>query len=254
MEALIQKIKPATATKSWNLDLIPKTPNKVFLITGGTQGYFINLDYTNDSVGLGISLALLKHAQPAKLYILSDKKEHFTEAMDLFRQEAPSAAGAVEWKQVDFLNVKEVDKVGKSLANLPRLDCVWCNAGIGTAPQLHSVEGLDGHFTLNHLSHYVLMQHLLRVVRKTAKEQGEARVVFTSSSLHMTAQSDIKFESKEEINKNLGPNNLYARSKLATLLYARQLAKKVTNEAVYINAIHPGAVKTGYYFKLQSDG
>jgi hypothetical protein len=38
MEALIQKIKPATATKSWNLDLIPKTPNKVFLITGGTQG------------------------------------------------------------------------------------------------------------------------------------------------------------------------------------------------------------------------
>lgn len=200
---------------------------------------------TDDSVGLGVSLALLKHAQPAKLYIISDKKEHFTEAMDLFKREAPSAAEKVEWKQADLLNLKEVDKVGKSFANISRLDCVWCNAGIGTAPQLHSAEGLDGHFTLNHLSHYLLMQHLLPVVRKTAKEQGEARVVFTSSSLHMTAQSGIKFESKEEINEDLGPNNLYARSKLATLLYARQLAKKVANESVYINAIHPGAVKTG---------
>jgi hypothetical protein len=39
METIISKLKPSTATKSWSLDLIPKTPNKVFLITGGTQGY-----------------------------------------------------------------------------------------------------------------------------------------------------------------------------------------------------------------------
>jgi WW domain-containing oxidoreductase len=197
-------------------------------------------------VGLGISLALLKYAHPSKLYILSDKKEHFNEAMRLFKQEAPSEAGKVEWKQADFLNVKEVDKLAKSLDNLPRLDCVWCNAGVGTGPRMVSTDGLDGHFTLNHLSHYVLMSRLLPIVRKTAREHGEARIVFTSSSLHMTAQSSIKFASKEEINEDLGPNNLYARSKLANLLYARQLAKKVANENVYINAIHPGAVKTGY--------
>ena len=69
--------------------------------------------------------------------------------------------------------------------------------------------------------------------------------MFTSSSLHATAPSGVKFESKEEINEDLGPNNLYARSKLANLLYARYLAKEVANEPVYINAIHPGAVKTG---------
>jgi NAD(P)-dependent dehydrogenase (short-subunit alcohol dehydrogenase family) len=202
-------------------------------------------------VGLGISLALLKHAQPSKLYILSDKKEHFIEAMNLFKQEAPSQAEKVEWKQADFLNVREVDQIAKSLANLPRLDCVWCNAGVGTGPRIVSTDGLDGHFTLNHLSHYVLMSHLLPIVRRTAKEHGEARVVFTSSSLHMTAPSGIKFTSKEEINEDLGPNNLYARSKLATLLYARQLAKKVANENVYINAIHPGAVKTGYIPRVE---
>jgi len=110
---------------------------------------------------------------------------------------------------------------------------------------MKSDEGLDGHFTLNHLAHYVLLKQLLPLVRKTAREHGEARVVFTSSSLHATAPSGVKFESKEEINEDLGPNNLYARSKLANLLYARYLAKEVANEPVYINAIHPGAVKTG---------
>ena len=82
-------------------------------------------------------------------------------------------------------------------------------------------------------------------MRKTAGEYGEGRVVFTSSSLHTTAPSTVKFESREEINKDIGPNNLYAKSKLANLFYAIYLAKEVVGENVYINAVHPGAVKTG---------
>jgi len=72
--------------------------------------------------------------------------------------------------------------------------------------------------------------------------------VFTSSSLHATAHATVKFESKEEIDRDLGPNGLYAGSKLANLLYARQLAKVVEGENVFINAVHPGAVKTGISF------
>ena len=165
--------------------------------------------------------------------------------MQLFKEEAPTSAKAVEWKQVNLLDLKATNTVAKSLADIPRLDCIWCNAGIGTGPRKLSPDGLDAHFTLNHLSHFVLMNHLLPVIRKTAKEHGEARVVFTSSSLHSSAPSSIKFESKEEINEDIGPNNLYARTKLANLLYARQLAHSVANENVFINAIHPGAVKTG---------
>jgi WW domain-containing oxidoreductase len=190
-------------------------------------------------------LNLLKYAQPSKLYILSDKKDHFEQAMKLFKEEALSESSAVEWKQVDFIDLKAVDSVAKSLASIPRLDCVWCNTGIGVGARRLSADGIDAHFTINHLSHYVLLKHLLPVVRKTAKEHGEARVVFTSSSLHSSASSSLKFQSKEEVNEDLGPNGLYARTKLANLLYARQLAHTLANEKVYINAIHPGAVKTG---------
>src|SRR5579862_870838 len=38
MESIVSAIKPSTATKSWNLNMIPRAPNKVYLITGGTQG------------------------------------------------------------------------------------------------------------------------------------------------------------------------------------------------------------------------
>jgi NAD(P)-dependent dehydrogenase (short-subunit alcohol dehydrogenase family) len=168
--------------------------------------------------------------------------------MELFKTEAPNAVNAVEWKQINLMDIKAVDKLAKTLSQITRLDCIWCNAGVGTGPKMESPDGLDGHFTLNHLSHYILLNHLLPVVRKTAKEHGEARVVFTSSSLHSSAPGNIHFESKEEMNEDIGPNNLYARSKLANLLYSRQLAKKVENENVFINAIHPGAVKTGMSF------
>ena len=68
---------------------------------------------------------LLKHAQPSKLYILPDKKGRFEQAMELFKEEAgPSAVSAVEWKQVDFIDLKAANSVAKSVAYLPRLDCI----------------------------------------------------------------------------------------------------------------------------------
>lgn len=151
----------------------------------------------------------------------------------------------VEWKQVDFLDLKGVDATTKCLASIPRLDCIWSNAVIGTGPRRLSPDGLDSHFTLNHLAHYILMNNLLSVVRNIAKEQGEAMVVFTTSSLHSSACSTNKFNSKERINEDLGPNGLFGRTKLANLLYARQLVRLVADVNVYIHTIHPGAVKTG---------
>lgn len=100
----------------------------------------------------------------------------------------------------------------------------------------------------------MLINRLLPLIRKTAllSDSPSPRVVQLSSSLHLTAPSSIQFASLEEINdEGLGANALYARSKLASLLYARfGLAKGVLQTGagagrIYALATHPGAVHTG---------
>jgi len=90
-------------------------------------------------------------------------------------------------------------------------------------------------------------------MRKTAllSESPAPRIVQLSSSLHLTASSSIQFTSLDEINdESLGANALYARSKLANLLYARfGLAKGALQKGpgagrIYALATHPGAVQT----------
>lgn len=86
-------------------------------------------------------------------------------------------------------------------------------------------------------------------MRKTAKrnESPAPRIVQLSSELHKTASSSIAFESIDEINdESIGANGLYARTKLASLLFTRWLGSKVLEQGsrIYALATHPGAVHT----------
>ena len=79
------------------------------------------------------------------------------------------------------------------------------------------------------------------------KEFPAPHIVQLSSSLHQTAPSSVAFESLEEINdESLGPNALYARSKLANLLFIHWLALHVLEKEsrIYTLATHPSAVHT----------
>lgn len=74
---------------------------------------------------------------------------------------------------------------------------------------------------LNHFGHVILTSQLLPLIKKTASPSTLARIVYQSSNLHEGTPSDTKFASLDEINRDLGPNPQYGRSKLAELLYAR---------------------------------
>lgn len=99
---------------------------------------------------------------------------------------------------------------------------------------------------LNHFGHVILTSQLLPLIKKTAAPSSLARIVNLSSNLHEKAPSDTKFVSLGEINRDLGPNPQYGRSKLATLLYARYLARHLAHEypSILVNATHPGIVET----------
>ena len=103
-------------------------------------------------------------------------------------------------------------------------------------------------FQVNHLSQFLLLMKLLPRPQRTPG----ARVVFESSELHQGADAGTKFENKAEISCDIGPMKLYNRTKLAQILTAKALQRRIDagqlgfqpGQKIFVNAVHPGGVET----------
>ncbi|KAI1505206.1 hypothetical protein F5X99DRAFT_405096 [Biscogniauxia marginata] len=108
--------------------------------------------------------------------------------------------------------------------------------------------GVNRHMAVNHMGHVVLTSHLLPLMKRTAADGAAVvRIANQASNAHEAAPGDTRFASLAELNRDLGPNAQYGRSKLAGILYARYFARKATRGAhpnILMNATHPGLVST----------
>ncbi|KAI8263494.1 putative oxidoreductase bli-4 [Colletotrichum sp. SAR 10_77] len=221
----------------FSLDDCPDLTSKIAVVTGGSEG-----------IGYGVTHTLLKH-NIAKLYILSVSKNVVEGAQDAIAKDlGTEKANRTKWFQCDMSDWKRVKEVAEAIKNdADRLDILVNNAGRGIMSAELTDYGVDRHMALNHMGHVVLTSHLLPLIKETAEKGNVVRIVNQASNAHQAAPSDVKFESLEELNKDLGPNGQYGRSKLANILYARYFARKVTQNGhpnVLMNATHPGFVST----------
>jgi len=207
----------------WHLAYRPQ----VYVVTGGSAG-----------IGYGIVAHLLQH-NPSKIYLLSAKEDHATEAQESLKEWGD--ASKVEWRQCNLESFKQTDEVAKSLAKeLDKLDALICNAGLGIGVYNETKDGIDSHMQVNHFAQAHLALTLLSLLQKTPN----SRLVFQSSENHRAAPSSVKFASIEEINQDIGPSFLYNRTKLAQILFVQELVKRYPQTPPFINATHPGAVST----------
>ena len=140
-----------------------------------------------------------------------------------------------------FTSVVELaDKV--RAMNTP-IDVLICNAGIIGRPNLERVGEIEKQFAVNHLSHFILINRLLNRV----KEAPQGRVVVVSSEAHRsTPQGGIAFDNLTGEN-GYSALSFYGQSKLANLLMARELARRLEGTQSTANALHPGVVATNIF-------
>jgi NAD(P)-dependent dehydrogenase (short-subunit alcohol dehydrogenase family) len=122
-----------------------------------------------------------------------------------------------------------------------------CNAGIMAAPLGLTQDGYELQFGVNHLGHALLIQKLLPTLRRTATlPGGDVRIVIlTSHGFRGHPSGGIRFDALRT-TQDLGPGGpwlRYGQSKLANLVYARELARRVPELTTI--AVHPGVVGTG---------
>lgn len=223
---------------------IPDLDGQVYIVTGASAG-----------IGFGIAAQLLQR-NASKIIILSSGEERGKKAIQDLQAFGDSTRA--RFVKCNLSDLKDTDGVAKSLRDSePRIDGLILNAGIGVAKYSLSEDGIDNHSQINWLSQLHLALVLLPVLRRTRDTTGvSSRIVLMSSEMHRFAPKSTEFASLDELNTDIGGTQLYARSKLAQILLVRQLVERMErgefgfdngkdpNQAVLINATHPGGVKT----------
>jgi NAD(P)-dependent dehydrogenase (short-subunit alcohol dehydrogenase family) len=121
------------------------------------------------------------------------------------------------------------------------VDVLLCNAGVMALPKREVLHGQELQFLTNHIGHFILVTGLLG----TLSERG--RVVMLSSGAHHRApEVGIDFEDLT-LQKSYSPWGAYGQSKLANLLFAKSLAKRLSGTSQTANAVHPGVIATNLW-------
>jgi len=205
-------------------DTPPQADRKVALVTGSTGG-------------LGREVARALGAEGYHV-ILHGRN---VEAGEALKAEIDAGPGQASFHAADFASLEAVRSLGEEiLATHLRLDVLVANAGIWLDPAAGRQESPDGHelhFQVNYLSHFLLTRMLVPRLWETAEEHGEARVIQVAS----TAQSPIDFDDVmlEEGNAH---TRGYGQSKLAQILFAKDLAEELDETGVISVSLHPATL------------
>jgi WW domain-containing oxidoreductase len=118
------------------------------------------------------------------------------------------------------------------------LDAIICNAGIMALPRLTQLYGYEAQFFTNHIGHFLLVVTLLPVLA------AEGRVVVVSSNAHRRApKAGVQLDNLSGA-AGYRPWSAYGQSKLANLLFSRELARRLPRPRQSANALHPGVIAT----------
>jgi NAD(P)-dependent dehydrogenase (short-subunit alcohol dehydrogenase family) len=118
------------------------------------------------------------------------------------------------------------------------LDALIANAGIMALPRLVRHHGYEMQFFTNHIGHFLLVTGLLD------RLAPGGRVVMLSSEAHRAAPpGGIEFDNLTG-ERGYSPWRAYGQSKMANLLFARELARRLDGSGRSANAVHPGVIRT----------
>jgi NAD(P)-dependent dehydrogenase (short-subunit alcohol dehydrogenase family) len=162
---------------------------------------------------------------------------------EAIRRDAAAIVGeeAVSLFLADLSSQRDVRRVADELrSRYPALHVLVNNAGVVNTGYSTTVDGIETVFAVNHLA-YFLLTHLL-LERLCAAPR--ARIVNVASEAHRFAKA-IEFDDPNHPGRGrYKPMYAYGHSKLANVLFTRELARRLAGTNVTANACHPGAVAT----------
>lgn len=192
----------------------------------------------------------------------SRNEQKATDAMKALQDEADKRGSGkkldLHFVPLDLMHIAGAKSCAEAfLAKEQRLDILVCNAGVMAVPYKLTDDGIEQQFQTNHLTHFALFNHLAPVMIKTAHQTGHpSRLVNLSSFAHTFIEYNpmlsFDFTSKDKVNRHMGFDQIgkymrYSQSKLANILFAREVNQRYKPAEIRAVAVHPGFVASNLY-------
>lgn len=211
--------------------------NKTVLVTGATNG-----------IGKAITHAIA--AKGAEVIVVSRNAEKCAATVDEVK--AATGNAKLRYYAADLSSQQDIHRLAEQLnQDLERLDVLINNAGAWFTERKLSVDGIEMTWALNHLNYFLLTEGLLDLLKRTAATYGNARIMNQSSVAHLEGEmhwDNLEFEGNWETTGDGLRSGwaVYSQSKLANVLHAFALARRLEGTNVVVNVVHPGTVVTGF--------
>lgn len=122
-----------------------------------------------------------------------------------------------------------------------RVDVLVNNAGAIFKERFETPDGLELTFALNHMGYFLLTNLLIDLLIEAAPS---SRIISVSSDAHLTG--GLRFDDLQFTRRHYNSWRAYGASKLANILFTRELAWRVKEHGITANAMHPGVVSTNF--------
>ena len=209
----------------WTAQDIPSLSGKTAVITGANSG-----------LGYHASLELARKG--ARVFMACRTTAKGEDARSRILAEVPAAS--VELLALNLASLESIREFAAALeGKTPTLDILINNAGVMGIPHTQTADGFEMQFGTNHLGHFALTGRLMALLTRTPA----SRVVTVSSIYHKSGK--INFDDLMG-EKRYDPWVAYAQSKLANLLFAYELQRKLeqSGTTTLSLAAHPGYSNT----------
>jgi NAD(P)-dependent dehydrogenase (short-subunit alcohol dehydrogenase family) len=209
----------------WSESDIPDQGGRVAIVTGANSG-------------IGFETARALAQKGARVVLACRDAGRGRDAEQRLRSAAPKADA--RFMPLDLGSLASVEAFSKDFAaEESQLDLLCNNAGVMMPPLGRTADGFELQLGTNHLGHFALTGRLLPLLRRS----GDARVVSVSSIGHYLGRIDFDDLQSE---RRYGRLRAYAQSKLANLLFVRELARRLAarGEAIVAAGAHPGSTRT----------
>ena len=231
----------------WTAEDMPRLDGKTVVVTGANSG-------------LGYEGTRAFAAKGATVVMACRSVERAEDAAAEIRADAGGEVdGGLDVRECDLASLDSVRAFAEDLsADYDAVDVLCNNAGVMAIPRSETEDGFETQFGVNHLGHFALTGRLFDLFKTAEGIDGEARVVTQSSGAHESGEMDFTDLNWEE---SYGKWKAYGRSKLANLLFAYELQRRIDaanregDDAIGVRsaACHPGYADTNLQLRTAAE-
>jgi NAD(P)-dependent dehydrogenase (short-subunit alcohol dehydrogenase family) len=197
---------------------------KLILITGATAG-------------IGETASRILATQGHEIIIVGRNPQKTQSVVESIRTQTGNSS--IRCLLADFSDLQQIRQLAEQVkTQFPKLDVLVNNAGTYFGKREKTKYGAEKTFVVNHLAPFLLTNLLLDHL------QEHARIINVSSNAHYSGKLDLNDLNLSKFYFGL---TAYQRSKLANVLFTYELARRLADTTITVNALHPGLIATDIF-------